>query len=155
MRINRVVLENYGLYSGRNEIDLVPKAKGLSPRPIILIGGMNGAGKTTLLDEVRLALYGRNAVSERIAEKKYQEHLRGLVHRSRNAMVQFDYARVGVEFDFVMKGNRETYYVQRCWTLRGGNGVDETLQVYKRDSGSLDGDYNTWPTLTDMEPEHW
>lgn len=155
MRINRVVLENYGLYCGRTEIDLVPQGKSQQPRPIILIGGMNGAGKTTLLDAVKLALYGRTAVGERIGEKKYHEHLRGLVHRSRNSLVQFDYARVGVEFDFVLKGNRETYYVQRCWTLRGGNGVEETLQVYRRDAGATDGDYNTWPTLPDMEPEHW
>ncbi len=155
MRINRVVLENYGLYFGRNEIDLVPRNKRQSTRPIILIGGMNGAGKTTLLDGVRLALYGKSAVGDRLSERSYQEHLRGLVHRSRSSLIQFDYARVGVEFDFVFRGKRDTYYVQRCWTLRGGNGVEESLQVYKRDNTSRDGDYNSWPTLTDLEPEHW
>jgi DNA sulfur modification protein DndD len=155
VRINRVVLENYGLYSGRNEIDLIPRNKGQSARPIILIGGMNGAGKTTLLDGVRLALYGKTAVGDRLSDKSYQEHLRGLVHRSRNSLIQFNYARVGVEFDFVFHGKRDTYYVQRCWTLRNGNGVQESLQVYKRDDTSQDGDYNSWPTLADLEPEHW
>ncbi|MDD3662693.1 MAG: DNA sulfur modification protein DndD [Candidatus Pacebacteria bacterium] len=155
MRINRVILENYGLYSGRNEIDLIPQGKGQKVRPIILIGGMNGAGKTTLLDAVRLALYGKTAIGARISEKSYQEHLRGLVHRSKNALIQFDYARVGVEFDFVLRGKRETYYVQRCWNITNGNGATESLQVYRRDAASRDGDYNTWPTLSDLEPEHW
>lgn len=157
MRINRVVLENYGLYSGRNEIDLVPRGRGpgKAARPIILIGGMNGAGKTTLLDAVRLALYGKSAVGDRISEKWYQDHLLGLVHRSRTSLVQFDYARVGVEFDLVLRGKRETYYVQRCWNQRSGNGVEESLQVYRRDETSRDGDYNSWPTLVDLEPEHW
>lgn len=155
MRINRVILENYGLYSGRNEIDLIPRNKGQSARPIILIGGMNGAGKTTLLDGVRLALYGKSAVGDRLSDKSYHEHLRGLIHRARGSLIQFDYARVGVEFDFVLNGKRDTYYVQRCWTLRGGNGVQESLQVYKRDDTSREGDYNSWPTLADLEPAHW
>jgi DNA sulfur modification protein DndD len=150
-----VVLENYGLYSGRNEIDLIPRNKGQAARPIILIGGMNGVGKTTLLDGVRLALYGKSAVGDRLSDKSYHEHLRGLVHRSRSSLIQFDYARVGVEFDFVLHGKRDTYYVQRCWTLRNGNGVQESLQVYRRDDTSQDGDYNSWPTLADLEPEHW
>jgi DNA sulfur modification protein DndD len=150
-----VVLENYGLYAGRNEINLVPKKQGQFVRPIILIGGMNGAGKTTLLDGIRLALYGKTSVGERISDRTYHEHLRRLVHRSRSSLIQFDYARVGVEFDFVLRGKRDTYYVQRCWTLRNGNNVQESLQVYKRDDTSTDGDYNSWPTLSDLAPEHW
>jgi len=155
VRINRVILENYGLYSGRNEIELVPQSKRGLTRPIILIGGMNGAGKTTLLDGIRLALYGKNSLGERISDKSYHEHLRGLVHRSPSSLIQFDYARVGVEFDFVLRGKRDTYYVQRCWTLRNRNGVQESLQVYKRDDASSNGDYNSWPTLPDLEPQYW
>ncbi|MBN2564059.1 MAG: DNA sulfur modification protein DndD [Phycisphaerae bacterium] len=155
MRINRVVLENYGLYSGRNELELAPRSKGELSRPIILIGGMNGAGKTTLLDAVRLALYGKSAVGDRISEKRYQEHLRGLVHRSRSSLVQFDFARVGVDFDLVFRGTRETYYVQRSWSLRTGGSVEESLQVCKHDAASRNGDYSTWPSLPDLEPEHW
>jgi DNA sulfur modification protein DndD len=155
MRINRVVLENYGLYSGRHEFDLVPRLKGKEQRPIILVGGMNGAGKTTLLDGVRLALYGRSSVGDCPSEKRYQQHLCSQVHRSPSTLIQFDYARVGVEFDFASRGTRDTYYVQRSWTLRNGSGADESLQVHKRDATSTDGDYNSWPTLPDLEPEHW
>lgn len=155
MRINRVILENYGLYFGRNEIDLTPRVRGQKPRPIVLIGGMNGAGKTTLLDAIRLALYGKSAAGDRLSEKAYQDHLRALVHRSQAALIQFDYARVGVEFDLVLRGTRDTYYVQRCWSLKNGNGVQESLQIYKRDATSTNNDYNSWPTLSDIGQEHW
>jgi len=154
MRINRVVVENFGLYCGRMVFDVVPRAKRQVHCPIILIGGMNGAGKSTLLDGVRLALYGKNAVGEHLSEKKYQEYLHGMIHRSRDAVIQFDYARVGVEFDFVFRGDRQTYYVQRSWSGKNG-GVQEYLQVYRRDEGSTDGDYNSWPTLPDVDPKHW
>src|SRR5260370_27135401 len=75
VRINRVVLENYGLYLGRNEIDLTPRQKGQRPRPIVLIGGLNGGGKTTLLYAVFLALYGKSSAGERLSEKAYPYHL--------------------------------------------------------------------------------
>lgn len=155
MRINRVVLENYGLYCGRNEIDLIPRQEDSCLRSIILIGGMNGAGKTTLLDGIRLALYGKKSVGGKISEKKYQEHLSGLIHRTKNILIQFNYARVGVEFDLVFRGNLNTYYVQRSWSQKNGSGVQESLQVYKRDISSFEGDYNSWPTLSDLEPEYW
>jgi DNA sulfur modification protein DndD len=155
VRINRVVLENYGLYLGKNEIDLVPRQRGQRLHPIVLIGGMNGTGKTTLLDAVRLALYGKSAAGDRLSEKAYQDHLRGLVHRSRTALINFDYARIGVEFDLVLRGTRDTYYVQRCWSLKNASGVQEKFQVYKRDTHSQDHDYNSWPTLPDIGQEHW
>jgi len=155
VRINRVILENYGLFADRNEIDLIPRGEEHGGRPIILIGGMNGSGKTTLLAAVRLALYGKNAVGYRLSEKRYHEHLRNAVHRSRNALIQRDYARVGVEFDFVSQGNRDSYFVERYWVLRNADSVQETLQIYKRGSTSQDGDYTTWPVLADLEPEYW
>jgi DNA sulfur modification protein DndD len=161
VRINRVVLENYGLYAGRNVVDLIPTPKGTIPRPIILIGGMNGAGKTTLLDGIRHALYGKSAIQDRISERAYEEHLRGLVHRSRGVLINLDYARIGVEFALVMRGTRETYYVERNWSLKNGNNPKESLVVRKRPETSNDPDTNTWPPLNEIaadlriEPEHW
>jgi len=165
VRINRVILQNYGLYSERTEIDLAPRHRGTHPRPIILVGGMNGAGKTTLLNGVRLALYGKSAVGDRLSQKAYEAHLRGLVHRSKTALIQVDEALVGVEFDLVTRGARETYYVQRSWKLRNGQGAEEALSIQKRPpesdlkKGAQTPDhgtrlYDTWPKLENIDTQY-
>jgi DNA sulfur modification protein DndD len=165
VRINRVILQNYGLYSSRAEFDLVPRPRGKQPCPIILVGGMNGAGKTTLLDGVRLALYGKNAVGERLSQKAYEAHLRGLIHRSKSALIQVDEAFVGLEFELVARGNRETYYVQRSWKMRSGEGAEESLSIQKKPLESdlkklpppLEHgwtDYSDWPKLEDIDPQY-
>jgi DNA sulfur modification protein DndD len=165
VRINKVILQNYGLYSGRTEIDLIPRRHGTHPRPIILIGGMNGAGKTTLLDGLRLALYGKSAVGERLSQKAYESHLRGLVHRSKTALIQMDEALVGIEFDLVTHGKRETYYAQRSWKLRDGEGVEESLSIHKKPdviepengashSGHGRMHYDTWAKLEQVDTQY-
>ena len=49
MLLREVVFEDFGVYRGRQVIDLCPPGPG---RPIILFGGFNGAGKTTLVNLV-------------------------------------------------------------------------------------------------------
>jgi DNA sulfur modification protein DndD len=116
---------------------------------------MNGAGKTTLLQSIRLALYGRTSVGERIGEKAYRHHLRSLIHRSPSALIQLDFASVGVEFAYVSRGHQDVYFVRRSWTARGEDEATETLQVFRRPDGANASDPTTWPTLEDLEPEHW
>jgi DNA sulfur modification protein DndD len=155
MRINRVLVENYGLFSGRNEFDFVPRSRRRTLRPIILVGGKNGSGKTTLLSAIRLALYGRASYPGRIADREYQESLRALIHRSHNAIIQVNYGRVAIEFDYVQRGVRETYYVQRAWESRNSRGIVELLEVRKKppESGALAS--SRWPVLGEVEPSHW
>ena len=50
MTLDRIWVENFGVFGKRQEIILTPPD---SSRPIVLIGGMNGDGKTTLLDALR------------------------------------------------------------------------------------------------------
>ena len=63
MRLNKVILENWGVYVGRQEIDMsCPESS-----PIVLIYGENGLGKTTLFSSLRWALYNHE-VQEKSAE---------------------------------------------------------------------------------------
>lgn len=55
MIIQRVVLDNFGSFLGRTELDLSPKRD----RNITLIVGHGGAGKTTIGKAIRWALYNR------------------------------------------------------------------------------------------------
>ena len=49
MRINRLILRDYGLFRGEQIIDLSPRTKYGRERPIVLIGGHNGAGKSNFI----------------------------------------------------------------------------------------------------------
>lgn len=125
MILRSIELENFGLYAGRQRIDLIP-ARG---RPVILFGGQNGAGKTTLLEAVRLALYGRRALGLRVAQSEYEEHLRSRVHVGVAGEVA-KVASVGLEFDYAEGGVIQKYRVSRRWTVRGSKAV-ETLTLEK------------------------
>ena len=63
MLLQKIVLENYGIYQGENVFDFTTT----KDKPIILCGGKNGGGKTTLFESVMLCLYGQN-----FSEKKNQ-----------------------------------------------------------------------------------
>ena len=54
MRIQRLVLEGFGPFAGRQEIDFAP----LDEAGLFLITGRTGSGKSTILDAICFALYG-------------------------------------------------------------------------------------------------
>src|SRR5258708_1773759 len=115
MILRSIHLNNFGLYAGTCEIDLVPRKSSREARPIVLIGGKNGAGKTTLLEGVRLALYGRRALGTRVGQSEYEEYLRKRVHHSAGT----NSAAVGLEFDYAEAGVVHRYLVRREWVVRG------------------------------------
>lgn len=125
MILRTIELENFGLYAGRQTIDLVPKRD----QPVVLFGGKNGAGKTTLLEAVRLALYGRRALGFRVAQSEYEDYLRRRAHigvDGNSASV----ASVGLEFDYTEGGLPQRYRVSRHWVIRGTKTI-ETLTLEK------------------------
>ena len=77
----QLVLQNFGPYQGRQEINLRPETNN-ETRPIILFGGMNGGGKTTLMDAIRLALYGQRAQCSTRGNLSYPDFLTQCVNRN-------------------------------------------------------------------------
>jgi len=147
MIIKRMLLENYGLFSGKNEFDLDPTRKRRGPkkrRPIILFGGKNGAGKTTFLGATRLLLYGRQSLDGKVSQADYDKVLIGHLHRNKSAASCAEFARIGLEFDHVINGEKNTYYVERNWTLKSGGKVQEDFKVDKDNA-----------PLKEISPKHW
>ena len=54
MRIQRLVIEGFGPFATRQEIDFAP----LDEAGLFLITGRTGSGKSTILDAICFALYG-------------------------------------------------------------------------------------------------
>jgi DNA sulfur modification protein DndD len=143
MRIRSMTLQDVGLFRGRQSLDLCPRTKYGSSRPVVLVGGHNGAGKTTVIGALQLALYGRLALGSRVTDKEYHEHLRGLIHRRRDTLIPMTGSSVAVEFEHARAGTRSTYVVRRAWQLRDDR-VDERLEVTRNGA-----------PLTDVEAEFW
>jgi DNA sulfur modification protein DndD len=118
MLIRAISLHNFGLFQGRNRIDLTPRVKYRRERPVVLIGGRNGSGKTTILEALRLCLYGPLAFGERTARREYESYLRDRVHRRKSGFPSPHSASVGVEFEYSIGGQRKFYVVQRSWELK-------------------------------------
>ena len=142
MILHKLTLNNVGLFRGTQTIHLTPNGKG----PIILIGGMNGAGKTTLLDAVRLCLYGRRAIGNRVSHNEYHDYLSSVIHRGSNSMMPLNHAAVSLEFEYAHGAETRQYRVERSWRQDGLNHrtVSEGLTVYENEL--LD---------TEFEAEHW
>ena len=129
MILRTIELENFGLYAGRQVLDLVPRRRADRETPVVLFGGRNGSGKTTLLEAVRLALYGRLALGHRIGQAEYERHLRSRMHVGLGGRVA-GAAAVGLEFDYSEGGRVQRYRVTRRWTAKG-IGAAETLVLEK------------------------
>ena len=154
MLLRRLILENYGLFRGRHEFDLAPRVKYHERRPIILFGGKNGAGKTTLLEAIRLVLYGRLTLGDRVRQVDYTSFLRGRIHRGRSTVVKPQGATIAVEFDHVHRGDRDRYLVERSWRLTGNDDIAETLAVHKNERLLEEVDAEFWQGFVrDIIPE--
>ena len=117
MIIRKLVLHNFGIYAGTNELAFDGN------KNVVLIGGMNGRGKTTILEAVLLALYGRNSFA--YTESKFQSYSRYLdsyVNKADGTCVCY------VILDFEMDGS--DYTVKRSWK---GNKrtINDNIEVWQ------------------------
>ena len=128
MILNRISLCDFRAYRGLHDVELGPRLKYGTPRPIILFGGLNGAGKTTLLMAVKLALYGRHGFGMGTSKAAYAKAIRGCVHSSSTLLVQPNSAYVELDFVYGKLGRQTRYVVRRSWTLNGRD-VHESLSL--------------------------
>lgn len=122
MRLERLVLHNFGIYAGRHEIELRPEAPA---KPIVLIGALNGGGKTTILDAIQLALYGRRARCSNRGTLAYDDFLR----RSTNRSASREGAAVELVFTWARGGLEREYRLYRSWS-GGDTPPRERFEVY-------------------------
>ncbi len=137
MILHRLTLTNFGLYGGENVFDLTPRKD--DGRTVILVRGHNGGGKTTFLEAVRLALYGKRALGERVARTTYENYLNRRIHAlslDRRASVQLTFTRQE-------QGIIYSFEVIRSWAERGAS-VIETLSLMR------DGE-----VISEIAPEDW
>ena len=130
MLLRRIVIENFGVYGGRNEFDFTPEPG----RPIILCGGTNGAGKTTLFESVALCLYGHVAMDEIGMERHYRQKILKSFHRYLGTRKAAEEAAITVEFQYAHDGRIMEYQVRRMWQNNNGS-ADETLTIGRKDYG--------------------
>ena len=145
MIVTKVILQDYGVYRGKNEFDLACT----QTKPIVLVGGTNGAGKTTLFESIALCLYGISAMGKRGTKKTYNKFLARKIHRYLKSATPADHASVVVQFKFFHNGQEMEYRVERSWRNEGGM-VEEQLDIKKRSLAQKE-----FGPLETMEKSYW
>lgn len=78
MKINNIILHNFGSYEGTTDFETRP----FDDRNIVLVGGKNGAGKTTLFTAMRLCLYGYKSMGYKNANSFYNRTIVKLINNT-------------------------------------------------------------------------
>ena len=123
MILDQVTLEDYGLYAGKQSINLAPPER---DKPIVLIGGLNGSGKTTFLDALQLSFFGPHATISSRGSLGYGEYLLRSIHKKSKR----DTARIQVKFRRTVEGEEERYTLNRSWARVNGQ-CKERLEITK------------------------
>lgn len=124
MILDEITLHDFGVYGGRQKIELTPVSR---EQPIILFGGLNGGGKTTLLDALQLCFFGNVAKCAGRGDLNYDEYLRRSVHHGALAPE----ASVEVAFRHTVDGEVQNWRLTRSWIA--GDHVRERFQVIRND----------------------
>ena len=125
MRINKIILYNFGSYEGETIFNTSVTE---DERNIILVGGKNGAGKTTLFTAMRLCLYGYMSMGYRNANSFYNRAIIKLINN--NAKISRPaIARVVMHFEMNNGRDVDEYILERAWIL--DESLNESFYVIK------------------------
>jgi len=125
--LTKVIINDFGVYRGRNEFDFQTKPD----KPIILCGGTNGAGKTTLFESIMLCFYGQNSFEQKTSQKQYHDKILRKIHRYLGTKKSADETSIIIEFQFAHEGKIVEYQVMRMWQNNDGK-IDETFTIKKK-----------------------
>jgi DNA sulfur modification protein DndD len=137
MKIHKIVIEDFGPYRGRNELDLTTTPDA----PVILFGGRNGAGKTTLFNGVQVCLHGRSALGRRASEKEYKDFIGSKLHEYPDKTAEE--ASIRLEFEYAHMGEVNRYTVTRSWRDRGKS-IVEGLEIRRDGELPTELDEDQW-----------
>ena len=110
MIINKIKLNNFGVFFGSHEINIKPEKN----KPVILFGALNGSGKTTLLEGIQIALYGKSAQIEFRGKKNYFDYLKSLINKEANPE---EGASLELEFLANVNSKNEIFNLKRSWSV--------------------------------------
>ncbi|PNU18825.1 DNA sulfur modification protein DndD [Geothermobacter hydrogeniphilus] len=122
MIFEKIVLENFATYKGRNEIKLTPR----DHKPIVLIGGENGCGKTSMLDAFQLLLFGPTARCSNRGKLNYETYLKRCINRKADPE---EGAVLELTMQFYIGGKLKRYRIRRAWSLKK-NKIKERFGAY-------------------------
>ena len=124
MRIDKIVLNNFGSYEGETVFDTSTE----NGRNIILVGGKNGAGKTTLFTAMRVCLYGYMSMGY----KNYNAfYTRAISKQINNTAKLTKPTKAGVSMQIMLSNGRDLdiYELTRSWVL--DESLSETFMIAK------------------------
>lgn len=132
MIINKITINNYGIYYSENVYDFRVNTDG---KNIILINGKNGSGKTTLLESIKLSLYGSLFYGLKHPNKKYYE---AIEKKFNTKALNEGIKEAFIELDFLWNENNsiDNYKIKRIWNLKsieGSLGISENVEIVKND----------------------
>ena len=126
MIFENLLVNNFGVYAGKQKFNLSPDKK----KPVILIGAMNGSGKTTFLQAVDFVLYGKQSNIFHSSKLSYEKFLKKNINKENYE----EGAQIELVFFRKLKGKTQKFKLSRNWRPNG-NKIKEDFFVF------IDGEY--------------
>jgi DNA sulfur modification protein DndD len=128
MIINKITINNFGVFRGLHIFDLKPKLK--ESKPVILFGGLNGSGKTTLFEGIKTCIYGQLFSNEFRTKGEYFKYIKKRV-LPLNGKPKFYSGSIELEIQFNDFGEQSVYQINRTWKINKNNEIEEIFSVLK------------------------
>ena len=140
MIFENLLINNFGVYCGKQNFDLTTQSK----KPVILIGALNGSGKTTFLQAIDFVLYGKFSNYFYSQKLSYENFLIKNVNKK-----NFDEgAQIELTFSRKYKGKKQKFKISRNWKLIGKK-MKEDFYVFI--DGKFDDDITKdWDNFVDQ-----